>query len=111
MRKEFERAGFEECKFDTGEVTINYLIGPASGPALVLIPAQMGTWESYQRVLLPLSKQLQVYAVDIRGHGKSDWKTGDYSWESIGTDMSAFVKEVVRRPAIVSGNSTKPSNT
>ena len=106
MRKEFERAGFEEGRFDTGEIEINYVIGPNSGRALVLIPAQMGTWESYQRVLLPLAKTFQVYSVDIRGHGKSDWTTGDYSWESIGRDMSAFLRQIVRRPAIISGNSS-----
>lgn len=106
MRKEFERAGFEECRFDTGEIEINYVIGPNSGTALVLIPAQMGTWESYRRVLLPLARTFQVYSVDIRGHGKSDWTTGNYSWESIGRDMSAFLRQVVGRPAIISGNSS-----
>ena len=106
MRKDLEQAGFEECQFDTGEIKINYVIGPNRGPALVLIPAQMGTWESYQRVLLSLSTRFQVYAVDIRGHGKSDWTTGHYSWESIGRDISAFLKQVIQRPAIVSGNSS-----
>lgn len=106
MRKRIEKAGFNECLFNTGEIRMNYVVGPDHGPALVLIPAQMGTWESYQRVLLPLSQMFQVYAVDIRGHGGSDWTPGDYSWESVGRDMSAFIKQIVRRPAIVSGNSS-----
>ena len=106
MLRKIKKAGFEDCRFDTGEIKINYVIGPNNGPALVLIPAQMGTWESYQRVLLPLAKKFQVYSVDVRGHGKSDWKTGDYSWESIGRDMSAFLRHIVQRPAIISGNSS-----
>ena len=106
MLRKIKKAGFEECRFDTGEIKINYVIGPNSGPALVLIPAQMGTWESYQHVLLPLAKKFQVYSVDVRGHGKSDWKTGNYSWESIGRDMSAFLRHIVQRPAIISGNSS-----
>lgn len=106
MLKKIENAGFKECLFYTGEIQMNYVEGPENGPALVLIPAQMGTWESYQRVLVPLSKRYQVYAVDIRGHGKSEWTTGDYSWESIGRDMSAFLKKVIHRPAILSGNSS-----
>ncbi len=100
------RVGFLEQRFDTGEIGINYVAGPDNGAALVLIPAQMGTWESYEPVLPPLSRQFQVYAVDIRGHGKSDWTTGDYSWESVGRDMSAFLEQVVQRPAIISGNSS-----
>ncbi len=106
MLKKIENAGFEEHQFDTGEIKINYVVGPSNGPALVLIPAQMSIWESYQRVLPPFSHKFQVYSVDIRGHGKSDWTTGDYSWESIGKDMSTFLKQVVKRPAIISGNSS-----
>jgi pimeloyl-ACP methyl ester carboxylesterase len=106
MIKKLEKAGFEECRFHTGEIEMNYVVGPNNGPALVLIPAQMGTWESYQRVMLPLAKMFLVYCVDIRGHGKSDWKTGDYSWESIGRDMSAFLRQIVQRPAIIAGNSS-----
>ncbi|NIS79340.1 MAG: alpha/beta fold hydrolase [Anaerolineales bacterium] len=104
--RRIESAGFEERRFNTGEIEMNYVVGPNHGPALVLVPAQIGTWESYQRVLLPLSHKFQVYSIDIRGHGKSDWTTGDYSWESIGRDMTAFLKQVVRRPAIISGNSS-----
>jgi pimeloyl-ACP methyl ester carboxylesterase len=106
MLKKIRKAGFEEHRFYTGEIELNYVAGPNTGQPLVLIPAQMGTWESYQRVLLPLSKGFHVYSVDIRGHGKSDWTTGNYSWESIGGDLSAFLKQIVQHPAIVSGNSS-----
>jgi pimeloyl-ACP methyl ester carboxylesterase len=100
------KAGFHERNFDTGQVKLNYVVGPNTGPAFVLIPAQMGTWESYQAVMAPLSKKYQVYGVDIRGHGKSSWTPGDYSWKSIGRDMMAFLQQVVKRPAIVAGNSS-----
>lgn len=69
-------AEFGEQHFKANQVNINYVVGPNNGPALVLIPAQMGTWESYRKVLIPLSKDFQVYAVDIRGHGKSSWTPG-----------------------------------
>lgn len=106
MDQRLKDAGFTEQRFHTGEINLNYVVGPDHGCALVFIPAQMDTWESYQKVLLPLSQQFQCFAVDIRGHGKSDWTTGDYSWASIGRDMSAFIKQVVQRSAIVSGNSS-----
>jgi pimeloyl-ACP methyl ester carboxylesterase len=44
--------------------------------------------------------------VDVRGHGKSSWTPGDYSWESIGGDMKSFLKNVVKQKAIVAGNSS-----
>nr|WP_316046409.1 alpha/beta hydrolase [Planococcus glaciei] len=62
-----KKAGFQEFQFDTGEIKFNYVVGPDNGPPLVLIPAQMGMWESYQKVLVPLSNDFQVFALDIRG--------------------------------------------
>ncbi len=106
MDRKTRDVGFTEQCFYTGEINLNYVVGPDHGPALVLIPAQMGNWESYLKVLPTLSQKFQVFAVDVRGHGRSDWTPGDYSWSSIGRDMSAFMKSVVRRPAIVSGNSS-----
>ncbi|MCA0456172.1 MAG: alpha/beta hydrolase [Chloroflexi bacterium] len=106
MDKQLEQAGFKEQRFHTGEINLNTIVGPNNGPALVLIPAQMATWETYQPNLIALSKMFHVYAVDVRGHGKSDWTTGDYSWASVGRDMTAFLQQVVQRPAIVSGNSS-----
>jgi pimeloyl-ACP methyl ester carboxylesterase len=95
-----------ETYFDTGTVRINHAVGPPNGPPLVLIPAQTGTWQSYRRVLPALSKRFQVYAVDLRGHGRSSWTTGDYSWRSVGGDLRAFLEGAVRRPAVVAGNSS-----
>lgn len=97
---------FRECQHHTGDVELNYVMGPDNGPPLVLVPAQMGTWESYQRVLVPLSSIFQVFSIDLRGHGKSQWATGSYSFAHIGADMSSFLEDVVKRPAIIAGNSS-----
>lgn len=104
--KKISQAGFQERQFDTGEVTLNYVVGPNNGDPLILIPAQMGIWESYAKVMVPLSKDFQVYVIEIRGHGKSSWTPGNYSWKTIGMDMKKFLEEVVQRPAILSGNSS-----
>jgi pimeloyl-ACP methyl ester carboxylesterase len=101
-----QKAGFQEQHFDTGQVELNYAAGPDNGPPLVLIPAQTGIWESYEKVMVPLSRHFQVYALDIRGHGKSSWTPGDYSWQAIGADMEAFLKHIIKRPAVIAGNSS-----
>jgi len=97
---------FEEKRFNTGEIEINYVVGPRNGPSLILIPSQGADWTNYKKVLPSLSERYHVYAVDIRGHGKSDWATGDYTFTSIGRDMTAFLETVVQEPAIISGNSS-----
>lgn len=106
MISQIQSLGFEEKKLFTGEININYAAGPNNGPALVLIPGQTVSWENYEKVLEPLSKSFQVFAVDIRGHGKSDWTPGNYSFDTIGKDMTAFLAKVVKRPAFISGNSS-----
>ncbi|MGD9396240.1 MAG: alpha/beta hydrolase [Candidatus Thorarchaeota archaeon] len=96
----------EEKRFNTGEIEINYVVGPKNGPSLVFIPPQGVDWTNYKKVIPLLTEEYHVYAVDIRGHGKSDWATGDYSFTSIGRDMTAFLQSIVKEPAIISGNSS-----
>ncbi len=41
--------GFKELRFTTGEVTLNYVVGPDDGLPLLLIPGQMESWQGYYR--------------------------------------------------------------
>jgi pimeloyl-ACP methyl ester carboxylesterase len=106
MVRSVQKAGFVERTFDTGEVTLNYVEGPDSGPPLLLIPGQTMPWQSYQRVLPALSRRFHVFAADVRGHGKSSWTPGQYTFAAMGRDFAALLRERVRAPAIVSGNSS-----
>ncbi len=106
MDPKLSAAGFQARRFKTGEVELNYVAGPNNGPALLLIPAQTGIWDSYAKVLPALAQKFQVFAVDVRGHGGSTWTPGNYSWTTVGGDLAAFLKQVVQRPAFVAGNSS-----
>lgn len=99
-------AEFKEKKYITNGVTLNYVEGPDNGQPLILIPGQAGTWQSYEKVLGPLSDGFKVYAVDVRGHGGSTWTTGEYTFNNIGEDFTLFLEKVVQKPAIISGNSS-----
>lgn len=87
-------------------VVLSYLHGPAHGTPLVLIPAQMGTWQTYAQVAPELSDTFEVFAIDVPGHGSSSWTPGDYTWDSVGGHLRSFLQEVVKRPAIIAGNSS-----
>jgi len=106
MKARYKKDGFDEDTLNTGEATLHYVVGPNNGPPLVLIPAQGLSLESYQRVLARLSGDFRVFAVDVRGHGKSSWTTGNYTFPSMGKDFERFLEAVVRQPAIISGNSS-----
>jgi pimeloyl-ACP methyl ester carboxylesterase len=98
--------GFTELRLTTGEVTLNYVVGPGNGLPLLLIPGQMESWQGYKLVLPELSKTFQVFVPDLRGHGKSTRTPGHYSYNLCGHDLKNFIQQVIQRPAIVSGLSS-----
>lgn len=105
MNRHVKRAGFAEKQAALTHISINYAEGPNNGLPLVLVPAQMGTWHSYYKVLPALAKQFHVFAIDLRGHGGSSWTPGDYNWDSVSGDVAEFIEKVIGQPAIISGNS------
>ena len=75
-------------------------------PAVVLVPGQSMPWHSYRKVIPLLAPHFQVFALDVRGHGESEHTPGAYTFSRCGQDLVAFLREVVKRPAICSGNSS-----
>ena len=64
---------FVEQLFDTGEVHLNYATaGDAGHSALLLIPGQTESWWGYEKAIPLLAERFQVFAVDLRGQGRSD---------------------------------------
>ena len=98
--------GFKELSFTTNGVTLNYVVGPDNGLPLLLIPGQMESWQGYKRVLPELSKSFYVFTPDLRGHGKSTWTPGNYSYNICGNDLKHFIFEVLQKPALVAGLSS-----
>jgi len=98
--------GFREVRFFNEDVELNYVVGPNNGHALLLIPGQMESWQGYKRVMPALAQRFQVFVVDLRGHGKSTRTPGSYSYNICGEDLTAFIREIVQRPAIVAGLSS-----
>ncbi len=105
MNRTLRKAGIKEQYFHTGEAIMNYIAGPPNGIPLVFIPGQSVTWEEYTLIIPKLVDRFQVFAVTLRGHGKSSWTPGLYTFNQLGKDMIAFLQGVVKRPAIVAGNS------
>lgn len=53
-----------------------------------------------------LSADFHVYAVDLRGQGRSTWTPQRYTLDNSGNDLVRFLSLVVRRPVVVAGNSS-----
>lgn len=105
MDKALRQMGFEEAQFHTGDAILQYVAGPSNGPPLVFLHGQSVTWEEYTLLMPLLCDRFTVFAVTLRGHGNSSWTPGQYTFNRLGADIKAFLRERVGQPAIVAGNS------
>jgi pimeloyl-ACP methyl ester carboxylesterase len=98
---------YPEALFDTGEVRLNYaMAGEASKPAVLLVPGQTESWWGYEAAMDLLKDRFQLFAVDLRGQGRSTRTPGRYTLDNMGNDLVRFIQGVIGRPTIVSGLSS-----
>ena len=106
-RNVFVSHAYSERTVNLGEVTMNYAVsGSPETPALLLIPGQTESWWGFEAAIKVLEKDFQVYAVDLRGQGRSTWTPRRYTLDNMGNDLVRFIAVQVKRPVIVSGNSS-----
>lgn len=94
-----------EKTFDTGKVPINYLdYGSTTAEPLVMFHGGAWCWQEYLSLIPSLSPRWHVYALDLRGNGKSGWDPGHYRLEEFTEDAEAFIKHL-NEPAVLVGHS------
>ena len=103
----FVQHAYEERSIDLGEVRMNHIVaGSPDRPALLLIPGQTESWWGFEKAIALLEPHFQVFAVDLRGQGRSTRTPGRYSLNTMGNDLVRFTALAIGRPVIVSGNSS-----
>jgi pimeloyl-ACP methyl ester carboxylesterase len=106
-RDVFVPHAFAEQRIDLGEVSMNYAVaGSDRNPALLLIPGQTESWWGYEAAMKLLQDSFQVFAIDLRGQGRTTWTPGRYTLDTMGNDLVRFIALAIQRPTIVSGNSS-----
>lgn len=99
--------GFAEHTVDLGEIRMNYAVaGSDSSPALLLIPAQTESWWGYEAAMALLADRFQVFAVDLRGQGRTTWTPGRYTLDNFGNDLVRFIDRVIGRGTVLAGLSS-----
>ncbi len=107
LRDAYVPHAYPEQQVDLGEITMNYAeAGDPDKPAVLLIPEQTGSWWGYEEAMGLLAEDFHVYAVDLRGQGRSSRTPKRYSFDNFGNDLVRFIALVVKRPVIVAGNSS-----
>jgi len=92
---------FQEKKIPLRKVLINYVEGPPAGPAMVLIHGFPGHWQEFLPIFSALSKSYHLYAVDLRGNGKSGRTPGEYHASYYAKDLLAFLKGTLHTEAVI----------
>jgi len=94
-----------ESTFDTGAVILNYAEVPSSATSLVLLHGGTGSWQSFESILPDLAALWHIYAPDLRGQGKSGWRSGSYRLQDYTDDTIAFLRNHINEPAYLFGHS------
>lgn len=90
---------------DVGGVSIAYRVdGPAVGQPVVLLHGLGDGEPDWVPVRDQLAATLRVFALDLRGHGRSD-HPGNYSFELMRDDVLGFLTAVDLQHAAVIGHS------
>jgi pimeloyl-ACP methyl ester carboxylesterase len=95
----------KEGTFNTDGVTINFAEGPPSGPPLVLLHGGGDRWQNFLPIIPSLMMRWHIYALDLRGHGKSGRVPGQYRPEHYVGDIVAFLESQLAERVILFGHS------
>jgi pimeloyl-ACP methyl ester carboxylesterase len=95
----------KEKIYNTGIVEINYAEGPKSGPPLVLLHGGGDRWQGFLPIIPSLILRWHVYALDLRGHGKSGRVPGKYRPDHYLEDVVSFLDLQLDEPGILFGSS------
>ncbi|WP_145883974.1 alpha/beta fold hydrolase [Streptomyces sp. BK340] len=81
----------EQRIVDVGEVRLACRMwGAPDAPPLMLLHAMGENAADWEAVAPAFARSRRVYALDLRGHGRSDWP-GDYSLELMQADVLGFL--------------------
>ena len=80
--------------------------GGEGRPTLLLLHGDMRTSRSWDAVARELRDDFHVLALDMRGHGDSDWPESGYTFAQRVDDLEAFADAVGMRGAATAAHST-----
>lgn len=95
----------QEETFSSTDVDIHYVVGPDTGPPLILLHGVTASWQSFMTLIPLLTPYWQVYALDFRGHGRSGKMPGRYGVDDYTADIREFLHSQLSGPAIILGHS------
>lgn len=95
----------EEYKISVGDVSLAYQVsGDPDAPPMVLLHALGEQASGWAPVMARFARHYRVVAVDLRGHGRSDWP-GAYSFQLMRDDVTALIERLGLGEVVLIGHS------
>lgn len=76
-----------------------------SNPPLLLIHGFGASTDHWRKNILPLSREFEVWAIDLLGFGRSSKPDIEYGGDLWRDQLYDFIQTVIQRPAVLAGNS------
>lgn len=89
-----------------GGVNLHYADWGGGGRTLLLLHGDMRTSRSWDAAARDLRSDFRVLALDMRGHGDSDWPESGYTFAQRADDLESFADSVGLRGVAVAAHST-----
>jgi pimeloyl-ACP methyl ester carboxylesterase len=96
---------FQEQKFNAYGVEINFIQASDTGQPLVLLHGTASEWQSFSPLIPLLAEKFKVFALDLRGHGRSSWVSDKYRLFDYAEDIKCFLEKQIGQPCILYGHS------
>lgn len=93
-----------ENKFKINSINLNFAENKSTGKPLLLLHGRTANWQSFMPIIPELAKTWHLYALDLRGHGKSDRADG-YRLHDYVPDIASVLNNLIHKPAVLFGHS------
>ena len=95
----------EQRAVTIGDIRMSYEIsGDPAAPPMVLLHALGEQASDWVPVAPAFAERYRLYALDLRGHGDSDWP-GDYSFQLMRDDVIGLLDRLALRQVVLIGHS------
>lgn len=95
----------QEEIFEASAVKLNYLdYGPSMAEPLVMLHGGAWRWQEYLSLIPTLAQRWHIYALDLRGNGRSGWAPETYRLKDFAQDNVEFVRRL-KTPTVLAGHS------
>lgn len=94
----------KEIPVPVGSLKLNCAESSSTGRPLLLLPGMTSIWQSFLPLIPELEKYWHLYALELRGHGKSD-RAESYKIQDFVPDVASVIRNYIKEPVSLFGHS------